>query len=330
MSTALSLESQKLAMELHSVLSELDPARWKESNASLLRQRLGAVEAQAANLARSAANVDRDTANDRDAANVRRDAANVGRDAANVRRDAANVGSDAANAEGSAATRNERRVLHGDPPAATRLRDGLFDLREALRQAPGDEDSSGTMTERWMAFRQTMIPHYEAIQDGLRDYAIHVPSLRPTNHARNVFHVASALGCMAILEALPNMTWAMAITVPIAVWAWSMELLRPTRPRLNAFFMGLFGRLAHPHEHTRVNSATWYITALAALALFTTKETAALGLVVLGLGDPTAALIGRRFGRIRLIHGRTLEGTLAFVIVAAAGGVAVLRLLHPD
>ena len=42
---------------------------------------------------------------------------------------------------------------------------------------------------------------------------------------------------------------------------------------------------------------------------------ASVGIVVLGFGDPAAAIIGRRYGRVKLVNGRTLEGTATFVAV---------------
>ncbi len=51
---------------------------------------------------------------------------------------------------------------------------------------------------------------------------------------------------------------------------------------------------------------------------------------VLGIGDPVAAFIGRRFGRIRLLHGRSLEGSLAFLVSGAAFAFALLRAFHPE
>ena len=52
------------------------------------------------------------------------------------------------------------------------------------------------------------------------------------------------------------------------------------------------------------------------------------GLVVLGFGDPFAAIIGRRFGRIRLPGGRSLEGSLAFVVAGTVMSLPVLWLAH--
>ena len=52
-------------------------------------------------------------------------------------------------------------------------------------------------------------------------------------------------------------------------------------------------------------------------------------LVVLGLADPAAAWAGRRWGRVRLLWGRTLEGSLTFFVVGSAAAFAALLLWHP-
>ena len=52
--------------------------------------------------------------------------------------------------------------------------------------------------------------------------------------------------------------------------------------------------------------------------------------MVLGLGDPAAAIVGRRFGRTPVGDGRTLEGTLAFVAVGFVAAASTLLILgHP-
>ena len=94
--------------------------------------------------------------------------------------------------------------------------------------------------------------------------------------------------------------------------------------------MWLFSRVSHPHERYRVNSATWYSTALLGLALTGEARVMVLGVVVLGIGDPVAALVGRRWGRRRLTNGRTVEGSLAFIGSAWILGFATLVALFPE
>jgi dolichol kinase len=93
--------------------------------------------------------------------------------------------------------------------------------------------------------------------------------------------------------------------------------------------MALFGKLAHVHERYRVNSATWYATALMLLSLWSSSAVSAIAVVVLGVGDPVAAMVGRRFGRTRLRAGRSLEGSLGFVGSAFVVAWVVAVLLLP-
>ncbi|MCB9596798.1 MAG: hypothetical protein H6719_29010 [Sandaracinaceae bacterium] len=198
------------------------------------------------------------------------------------------------------------------------LRTRLVSVSEALRAMPSADGSLGTARSAWMAFRRELVPRYEAARGALSSYAIHVPSLRPTNYRRSFFHALMGTTTLAILYALPDPVWGIAITGGFLVWAWTMETVRRSSRRLNALLMKAFGPVAHPHETNRVNSATWYVTALFLLSLSRSPLVCAIGVAVLGFGDPIAALVGRRFGRIKLVHGRTLEGTLAFFV---AGGL---------
>ena len=79
-----------------------------------------------------------------------------------------------------------------------------------------------------------------------------------------------------------------------------------------------------------VNSSTWYATAMFGLALTCPPEVCGVAVMVLGIGDPAAAAIGRRFGRTRFSCGRSLEGSLAFVVAGSAAALLTLSLFHPD
>jgi dolichol kinase len=91
--------------------------------------------------------------------------------------------------------------------------------------------------------------------------------------------------------------------------------------------MAFFAPIARPRERVQVNSATWYMTALVLLASTGSTIVAAVGVAVLGFADPTAAIVGRRFGRVKLVNGRTLEGTITFAVVGAAAALGVMAWL---
>lgn len=183
---------------------------------------------------------------------------------------------------------------------------------------------------RLVALRTRVQPTYEAIVEELAQERVSVPSLRPTNYARNVLHVASAASGVVAVETVPSWTWATGIALTFAALGWTLEITRRRSDAINRFCMQLFGRTAHPHEAHRVNSATWYVSALVVLSLTHALVPVLVGLLVLGIGDPAAAVVGRRFGRVPLVHGRTLEGTLAFATAGALAAFGFLRVVHPD
>jgi len=88
--------------------------------------------------------------------------------------------------------------------------------------------------------------------------------------------------------------------------------------------MWILGRFAHPHEVWRVNSATWYVTALCGLAAIGEPMLIALAVSILAFADPAAAIVGRRYGKRSLMNGRTAEGSAAFVVVGWLIGIITI------
>lgn len=144
---------------------------------------------------------------------------------------------------------------------------------------------------------------------------------RPTNIPRTIFHVASGAVALTFIRVLPSRAWLIAAAAAFAVFAWTCEITRRRSAAINERLMRFFGPVAHAHEWHKVNSATWYATALILMALVVPLRAAEIGVVVLALADPMAGFVGRRFGRRRLASGRSLEGSLAFV---ATGALAAL------
>lgn len=213
----------------------------------------------------------------------------------------------------------------------------LGQLRAAVERAASGLPSRESLTPSmpsaraaWASFQREVQPAYEALAVALRGMSMPAPApLRPTNYTRNVFHVTWGLTTVALIELLPSRAWLIGLPLAFAIFAWGCEVSRRIDPRINDRLMKLFGRVAHAHERHRVNSSTWFVTALLILGCFFPREACAVGVAVLGLADPAAALVGRRFGRTKLTAGRSLEGTLTFFGVAFVAALAVLRIVHP-
>lgn len=195
---------------------------------------------------------------------------------------------------------------------------------EQLRQRLHAGSGHGALA----SFRRSAAPQYETLVARLRAHRVEAPSLRPANVKRNAYHLGNGIFAALCIQFLPSWTWVIAFAGAFFAFAWTMEVGRRHSAAWNRFAMWLFRSVAHPHEEHRVNSATWYATALFAIALLAGPVPCLLAVLALGLGDPAAALVGRRFGRIRLPGGRSLEGSLAFAVVAFAAVLGALALWH--
>jgi dolichol kinase len=202
-----------------------------------------------------------------------------------------------------------------------RLMDGAMPARGLAGQG---------LRRAWNDYRLEIQPAYERLAATLKPLDIHVQSLRPTNYARNIYHAASGLFAVWLVDAVLPATWLLPVAVVLTVMAWTLELSRRRWSQINSLLMWAFRPFAHPHEAWRINSATWFTTALFVLALTGRPMVVAVALVVLALGDPAAALIGRRFGTVKLVNGRSLQGTLTFVVVGALASLALLAWRHPE
>lgn len=223
-----------------------------------------------------------------------------------------------------AAVRQRRTHVVAPGSSSARFAERLRSLVATMERALPAESTRS----RWTAFVGEVHPEYEAFVAALPPGAdVASPNHRPTNYARSFFHLASAGTGFVAVAVLPSRAVLLAIACVFVTYVWSMEIVRRRSPAFNARIMRMYARVAHPHEWYRVNSGTWYATALVVLAAFASRPGMLAALAVLGVADPFAAFVGRRYGRHKLRSGKSVEGALAFVAsgtLAALGGLALL------
>ncbi len=269
MTASLALQSHELALDLRSLLHDIDPARWSTELAQTFHDRLAQLQQRLDQLL--------------------------------------------------AASFSEHSLAD--------LRNRLRELEQLLqRHAP---PTQGDLEQSWQDFRMQLQPAYEALAAELGAFDIHLPSLRPTNYSRNILHMCGGMTAVVLIESIPSVGVLQAIAGTWLATAWTLELSRRFFPSWNAVLMKLLGKVAHPHETHRVNSSTWFCTALFLLSLSGSHLICAIGAIVLALADPAAALVGRRFGKTRLVNGRSLQGTLAFFVVGLLASWGLLAVAHP-
>jgi len=112
---------------------------------------------------------------------------------------------------------------------------------------------------------------------------------------------------------------ALMILVPLVIISLTMDLYRYHNSSFGNFFYKIFGFLLREHEkdHDKrnLNGATYVLIAAVLTVLIFPKVIAVTAFTILIISDISAALIGRRFGKIKFLS-KSLEGTSAFFITA--------------
>ena len=198
---------------------------------------------------------------------------------------------------------------------------------ELMRTAAGEGRSLKALTLR--VGRQ-----YETLARLLRDKAVtagvELPTLKPRNYARNIYHIFSGFMSAGLYTAFPDRNLMLTIAIAYTSCLLVMEAMRRFDPRINQFMVDkLFGAIARPIEAYRVNAGTWYGIAVCAMVWLFSPLACICGVLALGVGDPAAAILGKRFGRHKLRGHKSLEGLLAF-FVASAVTIAAFLLLTPQ
>jgi dolichol kinase len=208
------------------------------------------------------------------------------------------------------------------------LREHMGSLLTLIREHTPSPDTLD-IRAAWESLRLALQPAYESLAVELSAFDIHVPSLRPTNYARNLLHVLGGFVALGLIEHVLTVSWMQAVAGTFVGVAWTLELSRRYLPRWNEALLWVFSKVSHPHEAHRVNSATWYCTALFLLSLTGSKLVCAVAVIVLGAADPIAAIVGRRYGRIKLMNGRSLQGSAAFLATALIVTFVTVWVFHP-
>jgi hypothetical protein len=142
------------------------------------------------------------------------------------------------------------------------LHQACVQLNHAIRNTavPADE-------AHWLDVRDHLSPFYEAMVTALRRHGERVPTLHPTNVRRTLVHILSGLAVIAAFEWILTPVTAVWAAGVFCVVAWTLETSRRFSPAVNTVLMKLFKPIARDHERYRVNSSTWYGTALLLIAI---------------------------------------------------------------
>ncbi len=221
------------------------------------------------------------------------------------------------------ATIDQRRVT---------LRAALDRLSATLQESTY-QLSEHPNVQRLRALKTRLSENYEGLlvtirsHPGVRDMTSRLRSLRPRNYARNIFHVASALLGFVLYEWFLSAQTCIYVMCSVLAFYLGLEVVRRRWPRFNELLIDQWlSAIVRPRERHSIPAATLYAAAILILLLTVSKTAMLIGVLVLGLGDPAATLVGRRWGTTKLWRRKSMEGTAAFLVVGTTCVLAYLLL----
>ena len=148
--------------------------------------------------------------------------------------------------------------------------------------------------------------------------------------ARKALHLLSAVAPLAYAAGAPR-RWVVAALAALAAVALVVEVGRARSARARHHFTRYTGALLRAHEHERWSGATWMLVAYLLAAAAYPRAYAIAAMWAVGVGDASAAVVGRWWGARRrggagAAGAKTYAGTLACFVAALAGALWVAGL----
>jgi dolichol kinase len=107
-------------------------------------------------------------------------------------------------------------------------------------------------------------------------------------------------------------------------WMLFLESWRFRNPKVNRWLFERFKGFTKEKERDRVSSTTLFLTAAAVTIILFPRGVAMPALLFLTFGDPVAEIVGVNYGKLKVLRGKTLEGTLAGAAACFLAGACLL------
>jgi len=149
---------------------------------------------------------------------------------------------------------------------------------------------------------------------------------------RKLFHAFNATWGVLLYHFLVPRWMALAVVGVLTLLLGVAEILRLRSEKINRQFRQhrFFGRMLRPGEVNRVSGSFYFALGVLAVLWFFPKPVVEAACLAMGYGDSASAMVGSRFGSVRLLSGRSLQGSLAFVAVTFLVVAAFRLAFYPD
>ncbi len=133
---------------------------------------------------------------------------------------------------------------------------------------------------------------------------------------RKLFHVFVGSSVLSIIYYLDWDKNTASIILGVATaFMLLFEIIRVKITKINELFIRTFKAFVRQEEKHKMLTVSYYFLGMFLTFLFFKRDIAILSILYLTFADPSAALIGKAFGKVKLIPNKTLEGSLSFGLV---------------
>lgn len=156
--------------------------------------------------------------------------------------------------------------------------------------------------------------------------------------SRKIFHMFSATLATFIFLYILDRVQSIVTIVSITAILFTLDLLRLRYERLNSFALRWMGWLMRENERHEPSAQLYYLMGLCFCGIFLPKPVAVQAMLTLAWMDPTAGIVGVRFGKHTWnsifrhvfidmpnlpidLGAKTIEGSMAGVVVAILAGI---------
>ena len=142
---------------------------------------------------------------------------------------------------------------------------------------------------------------------------------------RNFYHVGTGL-LFPLGYYFGNKPGTIILISILLILTLLFEIERFRHPSLNKWVFEHLGSLIKSKEKFQPIGTTYFLLGALLTVILFPHHIAVASLTFLALGDVAAAVIGERYGRIKIFNKKSLEGTTAFFVTALIAGIALMQL----
>jgi len=147
---------------------------------------------------------------------------------------------------------------------------------------------------------------------------------------RRLFHLANGVSIATAYALLFTQATVVRLFGITACLVYILDRVRIHYPELMARVPWVNDRFFRAEEHLRESAMTPYAIAILLTILTFPKPVALIAIYTLAIADPLSAVVGIRWGRRRIVAGKSIEGSSAFLVATAAVAFTVLSWASPE